>query len=125
MIRSLQTIVHSSNKLCIYNSSSGLFFLQRIRNLFKIAAFLLRQVLPRARPSSRSLQRRCASTMADTSISHSSSGTGAVTMKLTGRQLYEKMGCPKWIVAPMVDRSEFVCFPQFRLSCFCKTNRSI
>ncbi|KAI5296210.1 hypothetical protein KEM52_005153 [Ascosphaera acerosa] len=29
------------------------------------------------------------------------------TTKLTGRQLYEKMGCPKYVVAPMVDRSEF------------------
>ena len=28
--------------------------------------------------------------------------------KLLGRQFYESMGSPKYIVAPMVDRSEFV-----------------
>lgn len=35
--------------------------------------------------------------------------------KLVGRQFYESIGSPKYIVAPMVDRSEFVCsvFPLF------------
>jgi tRNA-dihydrouridine synthase 1 len=28
--------------------------------------------------------------------------------KLLGRQFYESIGSPKYIVAPMVDRSEFV-----------------
>lgn len=28
--------------------------------------------------------------------------------KLQGRQFYESIGSPKYIVAPMVDRSEFV-----------------
>ena len=31
--------------------------------------------------------------------------------KLTGRAFYESIGSPKMIVAPMVDRSEFVCPP--------------
>lgn len=34
--------------------------------------------------------------------------------KLQGRQFYESIGSPKYIVAPMVDRSEFVSFPFFR-----------
>ena len=29
-------------------------------------------------------------------------------VKLTGRAFYESIGSPKYIVAPMVDRSEFV-----------------
>jgi hypothetical protein len=29
--------------------------------------------------------------------------------KLFGREFYESIGSPKFIVAPMVDRSEFVC----------------
>jgi tRNA-dihydrouridine synthase 1 len=28
--------------------------------------------------------------------------------KLHGREFYESIGCPKYIIAPMVDRSEFV-----------------
>ena len=28
--------------------------------------------------------------------------------KLVGRAFYESIGSPKWVVAPMVDRSEFV-----------------
>ena len=28
--------------------------------------------------------------------------------KLQGRQFYESIGSPKYVVAPMVDRSEFV-----------------
>lgn len=30
--------------------------------------------------------------------------------KLLGRQFYESIGSPKYIVAPMVDRSEFVSY---------------
>ncbi|OJJ45744.1 hypothetical protein ASPZODRAFT_69183 [Penicilliopsis zonata CBS 506.65] len=33
-----------------------------------------------------------------------------VRKKLTGRELYDSIGRPKYIVAPMVDRSEFVSF---------------
>jgi len=29
--------------------------------------------------------------------------------KKTGRAFWERMGKPKWILAPMVDQSEFVC----------------
>lgn len=28
----------------------------------------------------------------------------------TGRAFWERMGKPKWVLAPMVDQSEFVCF---------------
>ncbi len=31
--------------------------------------------------------------------------------KLTGRAFYESIGSPKMILAPMVDQSEFVRFP--------------
>ena len=31
--------------------------------------------------------------------------------KLQGRAFYESIGSPKFIVAPMVDQSEFVCRP--------------
>lgn len=34
--------------------------------------------------------------------------------KLTGRQFYESIGSPKYVVAPMVDRSEFVCSHRVR-----------
>ncbi len=30
--------------------------------------------------------------------------------KATGRAFWERMGKPKWVLAPMVDQSEFVCF---------------
>lgn len=32
--------------------------------------------------------------------------------KLHGRAFYESIGSPKFIVAPMVDQSEFVCLAQ-------------
>lgn len=32
-------------------------------------------------------------------------------LRLTGRAFYESIGSPNMIVAPMVDRSEFVCSP--------------
>ena len=31
--------------------------------------------------------------------------------KLTGRAFYESLGNPSYILAPMVDQSEFVCLP--------------
>ena len=37
--------------------------------------------------------------------------------KLQGRQFYESIGSPKYIVAPMVDRSEFV--SNYSLHSFC------
>jgi len=33
--------------------------------------------------------------------------------KLTGRAFYESIGSPKYILAPMVDQSEFVSLPTF------------
>lgn len=36
----------------------------------------------------------------------------AKRVKLTGRAFYESIGSPKMIVAPMVDRSEFVSTPE-------------
>ncbi|KAI5300014.1 hypothetical protein KEM55_000528 [Ascosphaera atra] len=48
-----------------------------------------------------------------TSVADSSTSSSAelrassAKPKLTGRQFYESIGSPKWIVAPMVDRSEF------------------
>ncbi|KAI5297875.1 hypothetical protein KEM55_004128, partial [Ascosphaera atra] len=45
---------------------------------------------------------------ADGSISSSAElRASSAKPKLTGRQFYESIGSPKWIVAPMVDRSEF------------------
>ena len=35
-------------------------------------------------------------------------GAGEVRTKLHGRAFYESIGSPKFIVAPMVDQSEFV-----------------
>ena len=37
-----------------------------------------------------------------------SAANPAKRVKLTGRAFYESIGSPKLIVAPMVDRSEFV-----------------
>lgn len=37
---------------------------------------------------------------------------GGVKTKLHGRAFYESIGSPKFIVAPMVDQSEFVRGPQ-------------
>lgn len=31
--------------------------------------------------------------------------------KLAGRAFYESLGSPRYILAPMVDQSEFVCLP--------------
>lgn len=41
--------------------------------------------------------------------------------KLLGREFYESIGSPKYVVAPMVDRSEFVS-PLFRLASCNSTN---
>src|ERR1700761_6532695 len=38
----------------------------------------------------------------------STGGMPSNSTKLTGRAFYESIGSPKYIVAPMVDRSEFV-----------------
>lgn len=57
--------------------------------------------------------------MASTAASTTVEGTPAVTMgetpvqsvlkpKLHGRAFYESIGSPKYIIAPMVDASEFV-----------------
>ena len=40
-----------------------------------------------------------------------SAANPAKRVKLTGRAFYESIGSPKLIVAPMVDRSEFVSPP--------------
>jgi hypothetical protein len=43
--------------------------------------------------------------------------------KLHGRAFYESIGSPKFIVAPMVDQSEFVCLAQFLVAlCSVLTN---
>lgn len=34
--------------------------------------------------------------------------SGSVTTKLHGRAFYESIGSPKFVLAPMVDQSEFV-----------------
>jgi hypothetical protein len=53
----------------------------------------------------RQLQRQLLGPMAQAT----SAGEGqAPRIKLTGRAFYESIGSPKMIVAPMVDRSEFV-----------------
>lgn len=36
--------------------------------------------------------------------------------KETGREFWERLGKPKWVLAPMVDQSEFVCY-FLRVSC--------
>jgi hypothetical protein len=47
--------------------------------------------------------------MADSSHAvHSLGKMSSSPTKLTGRAFYENIGSPKMIVAPMVDRSEFV-----------------
>lgn len=39
----------------------------------------------------------------------SNAESGAPMSKLHGRAFYESIGSPKYVVAPMVDQSEFVC----------------
>lgn len=48
--------------------------------------------------------------MGDCSLTKSPIVSGNVSgrKKLTGRKFYESIGSPKLILAPMVDRSEFV-----------------
>ncbi len=50
-----------------------------------------------------------------TSENGTSQPAGAAPKKLHGRAFYESIGSPKYIVAPMVDQSEFVC-QLFRLA---------
>lgn len=38
-----------------------------------------------------------------------------VAKKLHGRAFYESIGSPKFILAPMVDQSEFVCIPMLNV----------
>lgn len=52
------------------------------------------------------------SVMAQESVREADGAAAQVApRKLTGRQFYESIGSPKYVVAPMVDRSEFVCSP--------------
>ncbi|KAI1313637.1 dihydrouridine synthase-domain-containing protein [Xylaria venustula] len=46
-------------------------------------------------------------TMASTSSSNSASATTSPKPKLHGRAFYESLGSPRFVVAPMVDQSEF------------------
>lgn len=58
------------------------------------------------------LFRRTLTTMTSpTSSSVMPAENPAKRVKLTGRAFYESIGSPKMIVAPMVDRSEFVSLP--------------
>lgn len=52
----------------------------------------------------------------DTAPQNGGENTSAASAKLKGRQFYESIGSPKYIVAPMVDRSEFVSQTDFELS---------
>ena len=47
----------------------------------------------------------------------------AVPKKLQGRQFYESIGSPKYIVAPMVDRSEFV--SNYFFGVFCADSNTV
>jgi len=46
--------------------------------------------------------------MGDSGMAISTEKMCAVPEKLTGRAFYESIGSPKMVLAPMVDRSEFV-----------------
>jgi hypothetical protein len=51
------------------------------------------------------------SAMPSEQLSSNNQDSGSVThsaTKLHGRAFYESIGCPKFILAPMVDQSEFV-----------------
>lgn len=45
------------------------------------------------------------------SLEQTSAAAPQVKEKLFGRKFYESIGSPKYVVAPMVDRSEFVSLP--------------
>lgn len=62
-----------------------------------------------ARPSFRRVMTRSFATMASTKTATATAFAGAKPAKLHGRAFYESIGSPKYIVAPMVDQSEFVC----------------